>query len=157
MHSPGWPVKTQSEIECATAPYDCPKSAIILSSAANRIADQSFPANGYLTGPANLVSNQYEYTLEVVFRLDAISGYRSVINFDGMAGDDAVFVQDGKIRFFNLANVQPSVAAPVTAAGWHRLIVTRKAVSNELIAYVDGVAVLTTTDQNNRYAADMHN
>lgn len=59
----------------------------------------TFPQNGgpTLTGATPLTA----YTIDLVFRLDAISGYRKLVDFSGRAADSGLYAQSGFLNFFN--------------------------------------------------------
>ena len=48
---------------------------------------------------SNALSNTGEYSIEMVFRIDEIPGYRSLINFKDRVADEALYAQNGRLIF----------------------------------------------------------
>ena len=109
-------------------------------------------------GPAvsNALANAGEYSIETVFRIDAVSGYRSLLNFNNLSADNAVYCRDGGVLFYNYSSGATSTS-DLVAGQTHRLVVTRNATTKVTTAYVDGVQKAQVTDVNDYYVASATN
>ncbi len=94
---------------------------------------------------SSVLSNYNEWTMELVFKLAKVTGYNALVNFDSLAGDNAVFVQDGKLSFYGISSGAVSASGLFSADTWYRLIVTRRASDGQMKGYVDGTEVLSAT------------
>ena len=99
------------------------------------------------------LNNPAEYTIEMVFQLDAVSGYRALVNFDDAASDRTVFVRDGKLNFYPLSGGPQSSSAVFTAAQTQRFVLTRSATTKQVSGYVNGTQVLSATDTADAYVS----
>lgn len=50
---------------------------------------------------SNALANTGEYTIEMVFRFDTVTGYRNILNFNGLTGDPAVYCLNGSVIFYD--------------------------------------------------------
>lgn len=84
------------------------------------------------------------YSLELSFRLDAVSGYRKLLDFKDRSQDFGFYVQNGFASFFGAggSNTLDPVFAPNTMA---HLVLTRDA-GSRFTAFVDGAQVLSFVD-----------
>ena len=75
------------------------------------------------------------YTIEVLFRLDLLSGYRKIIDFKDGATDDGLYLQDGCLTFF------PRDLSGTTSIGtdtYVQVVLTRDG-AGRVVGYVNGV------------------
>jgi hypothetical protein len=100
-------------------------------------------AGGLVLPHAATIVGSEGYAIELLFRLDTITGYRKLIDFDGGASDRGLYVRDGCLEFFDVAaSARPSVAADRYA----HVVMTRDGRAR-VIGYVDGLARLSFVDQ----------
>jgi hypothetical protein len=88
--------------------------------------------------------NPSVYTLEMSLRLDAVNGYRKIVDFENRRYDFGFYVQNGFPSFSpggNAGDLTPSIAANTM----FHLVLTRSA-TNVFTAYVNGVQRLSFVD-----------
>jgi hypothetical protein len=85
------------------------------------------------------------YSIEMQFRIDDVSGYRSLINFKDLGTDNGLYNQGGFLRLYQGGNIANSPAAVFSNNTLAHLILTRDA-ANTLVGYVDGVEAFTFAD-----------
>lgn len=105
-------------------------------------------------GPSvsNALANTGEYSIEMVFRINDISGYRSLINFKDRGADEALYSQNGRLIFYNVPGGS-STTDDLVNGQTYRLIVTRNATTKLTTAYLNGVQKVQVTDNSNFYVA----
>lgn len=101
---------------------------------------------------SNALSNTGEYTIEMLFRFDTVSGYRSILSFNGLTLDEAIYCSNGSVIFYNYSPGN-STTADLAAGQTHRVVITRNGTTKVTTAYVDGVQKSQVTDTNDRYVA----
>jgi uncharacterized delta-60 repeat protein len=105
-------------------------------------------------GPSvsNALANTGEYSIEMLFRINDVSTYRSLLNFNGVSADFAIYCSSGRLEFYG-TSASASATVCFVANQVHRLVVTRNATTKAMVAYVDGAQVAQATDTNNNYVA----
>nr|MCU0792792.1 MBG domain-containing protein [Opitutaceae bacterium] len=109
-------------------------------------------AAGQGPSASNALANPGEYTIEVLFRISDLSSYRSLINFNNLTSDFALYNQNGSFLFYNYS-AGNSTTTDFVAGQTHRLVVTRNATTKVATAYVDGVQKAQVTDLSDLYVA----
>jgi outer membrane protein assembly factor BamB len=104
-----------------------------------------FPqGEGLLLQPATSTVTSTVYTMAVLFRFDSVTGYRRVFDVKSGASDSGLYVRDGKLAFYPLAE---AASASVAANDWVQVVLTRDGAKN-VTGYVDGVQQFRFTDTN---------
>jgi hypothetical protein len=85
------------------------------------------------------------YTIKAAFHLDAVDGYRKIIDFKNLASDDGLYTFNGKVAFFPIAEAGPSIAA-----GEDIIVTLSRDAAGTLSSTLNGVQVWTTNDSNGR-------
>jgi hypothetical protein len=109
----------------------------------------STTATGYRFGPnqglnlSTALANPGHYSIELVFRWDALSGgWQKIIDFHNLATNVGLYTASNGLHFLNgafTANLfEPNVA--------RRLVITRDDATDTVRAYVDGVEAWSFTD-----------
>jgi hypothetical protein len=101
---------------------------------------------------SNALSNTGEYSIEMVFRIDDISGYRNLINFNNRTGDNALYSLNGRLNFYQTSGGS-STTDDLVNGQTYRLVVTRNATTKLTTAYLNGVQKVQVTDNSNFYVA----
>jgi uncharacterized delta-60 repeat protein len=101
---------------------------------------------------SNALANTGEYSIEMVFRFDAVTSYRSILNFNGLTADQAFYCNSGSVQFYSYSTGN-STSADLVAGQNHRVIITRNAATKVTTAYVNGVQRSQVTDTSNYYVA----
>jgi hypothetical protein len=92
-----------------------------------------FAANqGLSLSSANIASG--EYTIEIGFRFDALSGYQKILDFKNLTVDDGLYTRDRSLVFFG-ASVSGGV---VSSSSFHHLVLTRDEATDVVRAYING-------------------
>jgi Concanavalin A-like lectin/glucanases superfamily len=97
---------------------------------------------GLALAPTTRVIRSSEYTIEILFRLDFIAGYRKIIDFKNAAADDGLYIQDGCLTFF------PRKLKANTSIGpdsYVQVVLTRDA-ADRVVGYVNGVRQFAFND-----------
>mgnify|MGYP002778101699 CR=1 FL=1 len=84
------------------------------------------------------------YSIEMVFALERVTGYRKVLDFDDRQSDDGFYVQNGWATFYRNGAVSSDAALFAGGTSAH-LVLTRDA-DKRITAYVDGVQALSFVD-----------
>jgi hypothetical protein len=139
----------------AQAPAVAPTHAYrINGSLADELGGPSLAALGGAVGPAGYTFGTAQgltlanalapsvYSLEMAFRLDAVTGYRKVLDFKNRTQDFGFYVQNGAATF---AGQSTSGTSPFRANTLAHLVLTRDA-EGRFTAYVDGVQALSFVD-----------
>jgi len=84
-----------------------------------------------------------EYTIEILLRLDDVSGYRKLVDLKNGSRDGGLYVQDGCLTFFPKTNRPSTSIEPDT---YVQVVLTRGA-SDAVVGYVDGISQLVFDDQ----------
>lgn len=83
------------------------------------------------------------YSIEMVFSLDAISNYRKLIDFKDRAVDTGLYNQNGNLAFYNVA---ASSSPAFTVGQSEHLVLTRDSGTNTVVGYVNGVQLISFVD-----------
>ena len=95
------------------------------------------PANGVI--PTNI------YTAVLLFRFDAISGYRRILDVKNPPAEDGLYCFNGDLDFYPLAN---GPSASIVASNYVQVVLTCDASSN-VVGYVNGVQQFSFVDTQN--------
>jgi len=101
--------------------------------------------NGYAFGPNQGLSSTgvlaaNEYSIELVFRLDDVTGLAKVLDFAELGTDSGLYLDDGVITFVDAITPQnvSGTGLPAESGINIHVVLTRDAVSGEVAVYVDG-------------------
>jgi parallel beta-helix repeat protein len=99
-------------------------------------------AGGYQFGPnqglnlSGTINSSAEYTIELLFSFDALSGYQKIIDFADLGSDLGLYTYDGELVFYDAAETTDSnLFSPGTQ---HQLVLSRDDTTDMVRAYVDG-------------------
>jgi hypothetical protein len=106
---------------------------------------RTFPEGSGFQGTSNLASNS-DFSVEVLFRFESVSGYRKIVDFKAAAGsrsaaDDGLYVHNGLLNFYPVAE-----GGTVEANTWHDVLLTRDGSTGAVTAYLDGAQQFQFTD-----------
>ena len=88
------------------------------------------------------------YTIELYFRLDTISGYKKLIDFDSLKQDAGLYNQSGKIVLYpNFTSVDSFVGAGV----YQYVAISRDGTSKKMYVNANGKTAGSYTDNTNLY------
>ncbi len=91
------------------------------------------------------------YTIELYFKLDTVSGYKKIIDFDSLSQDAGYYNQSGKVVLY------PNPASPdsmIPQGQYTYLAITRNATSKLMYMNCNGVTAGTYTDNTDKYVYD---
>lgn len=94
-----------------------------------------------LDSTTGVVAND-AYSIVMLLSIDQTSGYRRLLDVRNATGDDGLYVNDGKLRFYPAA-IGSNVS--VSASTYVQVVVTRD-MSGTVTGYVDGVQQFQFTD-----------
>ena len=83
------------------------------------------------------------YSIEIDFSIDAVTSYRKLIDFRELSSDFGLYVDDGKLHFYD---VEESSTVLFQPGGSYTLRITRDGDTGEFAAYVDGELVFSFDD-----------
>jgi hypothetical protein len=89
---------------------------------------------------ANVASG--EYSIEIGFLFDAVSGYQKILDFKNLTVDDGLYTFDNSLRFFG-ASVSGGM---ISRSSFHHLVLTRNEVTDVVRAYINGNEVWNFVD-----------
>jgi Concanavalin A-like lectin/glucanases superfamily len=98
---------------------------------------------GLALAPTTRVIPSSEYTIELLFRLDLLTGYRKIIDFKDGTADDGLYVLDGCLTFY------PKEQQAFTAIGtdsYVQVVLTRDS-ADRVVGYVNGVRQFAFADR----------
>jgi len=107
------------------------------------------PAGEYHFGPnqgLNLSSaniDPTEYTIEIDFSFDALSGFQKILDFKNLVADAGLYTLDDTLRFFGPSFSSGSILAVDTL---HHLVLSRDGATDEVRASIDGTEVFSFVD-----------
>jgi hypothetical protein len=84
------------------------------------------------------------YSVELAFQLDAVNGYRKVLDFKNRTQDFGFYVQNGFASFVGVGGA--STLDPLFAAGTPAHVVLTRDAGSRFTAYVNGVQALSFID-----------
>lgn len=103
----------------------------------------AFGAGEGLSLPTNGLFSNDDYSVVTLVKLSDVGGYNRILDFKNGTEDTGLYVLNGHLNFYNVANS----TAPVVASGaWVQIVLTRSASDDIVTGYVDGVQVLQFTD-----------
>jgi hypothetical protein len=91
--------------------------------------------SGLSLAPTAGVIDSRVYTVELLFHLDRLGGYRKIIDFKKGSSDNGLYSLDGCLNFFDAALAS---RATIEVDAYVHLVLTRDA-SARVVGYVDGV------------------
>lgn len=101
-------------------------------------AQQGLSLSNALTGGQDAT-----YTIFMNFELDALTGYRKILDFKNLASDNGLYNLDTDLNYFNFAFGSTGAFAPGTFA---QVVLTRDNATGLVVGYVDGVQQISFTD-----------
>lgn len=109
----------------------------------------SLDANLYTFGAnqglnlSNALPNPANYTIEMNFEFDQVSGYRKMIDFKDLASDNGLYTQSTDFDFYNFSFSPTGVIA---AGDFEHIVLTRDSSTNLVTGYVNGTQQIQFTD-----------
>jgi outer membrane protein assembly factor BamB len=104
-----------------------------------------FPqGEGLLLRPATPTVTGTVYSMAVLFRFSAVSGYRRVFDVKMGSTDNGLYVHDGRLAFFP---VTEGTNTPIGVNDWVQVVLTRDSAGN-LTGYVNGTQQFRFVDTN---------
>jgi hypothetical protein len=104
----------------------------------------SFPLGNGLQASTGIPTAAY--TIVVLFRFDAVSGFRRIIDFKNGSSDTGLYSLNGNLNFFGSANGTGNPITPSTGGEpYHEVVLTRDS-AGEVVGYVDGTEQLRFDD-----------
>lgn len=111
-------------------------------------------ASGYVFAAAqgprllNALTNTGNYTIQLVFSMNDVSGYRKVIDFANRGSDAGLYVLNGELIFYggNVAGQANTIADNKSVD----VVLTRNAQTKVVTGYVNGVQQFSFTDTSNQ-------
>jgi hypothetical protein len=100
-------------------------------------------ARGLTLAPTTRVVPSSEYAIELLFRLDLLTGYRKIIDFKGGVTDGGLYLKDGCLTF------HPKVQQALTLIGtdaYAQIVLTRDS-TDRVVGYVNGVRQFSFADR----------
>lgn len=120
---------------------------------ANRLV-LAFPeGNGVSLLPTTGVVPSAAYTIVILFRFDAVDGYRKIVDFKNGTSDNGLYVLDGDLVFYDQAF---GSGAPIAAGTYVQVALTRD-LAGQVVGYVDGRQAISFTDADNDGVIDASN
>ena len=98
--------------------------------------------SGLSLAPIAGVIDSKEYTIELLFRFDRLTGWRKILDFNKAAEDCGLYSLDGRLNFFPTAL---GVGAPIDADSYVHVVLTRDA-AKRVVGYVNGVRQFSFDD-----------
>jgi hypothetical protein len=98
---------------------------------------------GLALAPTTRVIRGPGYSIEILFRLDRIAGFRKVIDFKDDSTDNGVYLLDGCLIFF--PNEQDSFTK-IGPDSYVQIVLTRDA-ADRVVGYVDGIRQFAFDDR----------
>ena len=98
---------------------------------------------GLALAPTTRVVGRSEYTIEVLFRLDLLAGYRKIIDFSEGASDAGLYLLDGCLTFFPR---EQDALTKIGSDSYVQIVLTRDA-ADRVVGYVDGVRQFAFNDR----------
>ena len=84
------------------------------------------------------LTGQSDYSLELRFSFDAISGYRKIANIPSVGSDTGLYVLNSALNFYPIA-----ASVPVFTAGELATVVVTRNAAGDFTGYVNGTQVLS--------------
>jgi outer membrane protein assembly factor BamB len=104
-----------------------------------------FPqGEGLSLRPATPTVTSTVYSMAVLFRFDSVTGYRRLFDVTRGTRDSGLYVHNGELSFFPLAE---GSGTPIAANDWVQVVLTRDAAKN-VTGFVNGVRQFRFADTN---------
>ncbi len=114
----------------------------------------AFPAGGGVALPtATTIVPGNTYSIALLVRLTAVSGYRKYIDFKNRTSDNGLYVLDGSLNFYLFA---AGTGTPIAAGSYRTIVLTRDA-SGQVVGYVNGVQQISFADTTSAGLVDAAN
>lgn len=94
-----------------------------------------------LTPTTGLIASD-TYSIAMLVRIDDIAGYAKYLDFENGTDDDGLYNYEGELYLYPDFE---GVAAPITSAAYHWIVLTRDVAGN-IVGYVDGVQQIAGVD-----------
>jgi hypothetical protein len=105
-----------------------------------------FPQGNGLQASTGDVIPISSYTIVVLFRFDAVGGYRRIIDFKNGSSDTGLYSLNGNLNFFGSAGGTGNPITPSSAGDpYHEVVLTRDN-AGEVVGYVNGTEQLRFDD-----------
>lgn len=98
--------------------------------------------SGLSLAPTAGVIDSEEYTIELLFRLGSLAGWRKLIDFKNASEDGGLYSLDGRLNFYP---TEPAVGATIDVDSYVQVVLTRDA-SPRVVGYVNGVRQFSFCD-----------
>lgn len=105
-----------------------------------------FPLGNGLQASTGGVIPTSAYTIVVLFRFDAVSGFRRIIDFQNGFSDTGLYNLNGNLNFFGSTTGTGNPITPSSGGDpYHEVVLTRDS-AGEVVGYVDGAEQLRFDD-----------
>jgi len=101
----------------------------------------------FMDSATNLLASG-SYTIELYFKLDTITGYKKIIDFDSLGADAGFYNQSGKLVMYSNFTSADSV---VGAGAWSYVAITRDGSSKVMYVYHNDKVLGTLNDNSDQY------
>ncbi len=98
---------------------------------------------GLALAPTTRVIPSSEYTIELLFRLDLLTGYRKIIDFKNGTADDGLYVLDGCLTFYPK---QQQALNAIRTDTYVQVVLTRDS-TDRVVGYVNGIRQFAFADR----------
>lgn len=106
-------------------------------------SNYSFAPNQGLSVTTGALTSTSTYTIFTRFEFDNVGGYRKILDFKDRTSDTGLYVLDGNLRFYNVANGSGS---PIAANTFVDVALTRDGATNLVKGYVNGTQAFSFND-----------
>lgn len=112
----------------------------------------SLGATGYMFAAGqglsvgNVLSNPGDYSIEMRFHFDTVTGFRKILDFKNLTADTGLYVLNTSLNFYNVVT---SPGGLINAGQNVDVLLTRDAATNTVTGYVNGVQALSFNDSGN--------
>ena len=100
--------------------------------------------NGVHLQPTTGVIPTNIYTIVMLFRLDQITAYRRLVDFNAGTSDFGLYANNGSLNFYPVVNAS---TATIAAGNYVQVVLTRD--GTNVVGYVNGVQQFNFADNNN--------
>ena len=100
----------------------------------------------------NALANTGEYSIEMIARIDTVSGMQNLFNFNDRSANPSIYSDNGSISFIPYAGGKSS-SVDFVSGRTYRIVITRNASTKVTTAYVDGQQKAQVTDTSDHYVA----
>ena len=105
-----------------------------------------------LTNPLGGAARE-SYSMDVVFKFDAVDSYARVLDFSNLSADGGLYVLGGALVFYGVPGsggggepLQLPAAGPITPGTWTHIVITRLGTTGHILGYVNGDLVWDLDD-----------